>query len=234
MAASPASRRSLPARLARIALGLAAAIALVLLALLVAYRFVPPVSTLMLARWATLRPVQRVWVPLEKISPNLVAAVVMSEDARFCVHHGVDWDALQEVIADADEDGPSRGASTIPMQTAKNLFLWPSRSAIRKGLELPLALGIDAGWPKRRIVEVYLNIAEWGPDGVFGAEAAAQRSFGKPAAALSPREAALLATALPNPIKRDAARPGRGHARLAGIVQRRMADADEWLKCIRP
>lgn len=234
MATPPAPRRSLPARLARIMLGVVAGLVLLLLGLLVAYRFVPPVSTLMLARWATLRPVQRVWMPIEKISPNLVAAVLMSEDARFCSHNGVDWGALQEVIADADEDGPSRGASTIAMQTAKNLFLWPSRSVVRKGMELPLALAIDAGWPKRRVIEVYLNIAEWGPDGVFGAEAASQRSFGKPAAALTAREAALLATALPNPIKRDAAKPGRGHARLAGIIQRRMADADEWVKCTRP
>jgi monofunctional glycosyltransferase len=233
MATPPASRRSLPARLARIVLGVVAGLVLVMASLLVAYRFVPPVSTLMLARWVTFRPVQRVWVPLDRISPHLVAAVIMSEDARFCVHNGVDWDAIQEVIADADEDGPSRGASTIAMQTAKNLFLWPSRSVVRKGMELPLALAIDGGWPKRRVIEVYLNIAEWGPNGVFGAEAAAQRAFGKPAATLTPREAALLATALPNPIRRDAAKPGRGHARLAGIVQRRMADADEWLKCLR-
>jgi monofunctional biosynthetic peptidoglycan transglycosylase len=230
MSAGTPPGRSLLARLFRIGLVIVLGVALILAALILAYRVIPPVSTLMLARWVTLRPVERIWVPLEKISPAVVASVLMSEDAKFCVHRGVDWDAIQEVIDDADEDGPSRGASTIAMQTAKNLFLWPSRSVIRKGIEIPLALAIDAAWPKRRVLEVYLNIAEWGP-GVFGIEAAARRSFSKSAASLTPREAALLATALPNPIRRDAAKPGR-HARLAGIVQRRAADADPWMKCL--
>ena len=138
-----------------------------------------------------------------------------SEDARFCQHGGVDWEALRDVVEAADEDGPARGASTIPMQTAKNLFLWPSRSYIRKGLELPVALYLDLIWPKRRMMENYLNIAEWG-EGVFGAEAAARRYFGKSARDLTRREAALLATALPNPFRRNPARPSARHRRARG------------------
>ena len=129
---------------------------------------------------------ERVYVPLNQISPNLRLAVIASEDAPFCHHHGVDWGALREVIDDADEDGPSRGASTIAMQTAKNLFLWPWRSAIRKGVEIPLALMIDFVWGKRRVLEVYFNIAEWG-EGVFGAEAAAQHYFQKSARPARPQ-----------------------------------------------
>ena len=101
----------------------------------------------------------------------LSAAVVVAEDARFCSHGGVDWSALQEALD--DEDGPSRGASTITMQTTKNLFLWPSRSYVRKALEIPIAAALNLAWPKRRVLEVYLNVAEWG-EGLYGAEAAAR------------------------------------------------------------
>ena len=204
----------------------------VLAALIVLWRFVPPVSTLMAARWATFRGVERTYVPLARISPRLIAAVVTSEDGLFCRHHGVDWGALNEVISEADEEGPSRGASTITMQTAKNLFLWPQRSAIRKGLEIPLALVLDRAWGKRRVLEVYLNIAEWG-DGLFGAEAAARRYFQKSAADLSQREASLLATALPNPILRDPSRPKRRHAVLAAINAGRLVGAKGYLGCVR-
>jgi monofunctional biosynthetic peptidoglycan transglycosylase len=203
-----------------------------LAALIVLWRYVPPVSTLMAARWATLRGVERTYIPLIRISPLLIAAVITSEDALFCRHHGVDWGALNEVISEADEDGPARGASTIPMQTAKNLFLWPQRSAIRKGLEIPLALVLDRAWGKRRVLEVYLNIAEWG-DGLFGVEAAARRYFRKSAADLSQREASLLATALPNPIARDPSRPKRGQAVLAAINAGRVAKAGGYLGCVR-
>jgi monofunctional biosynthetic peptidoglycan transglycosylase len=211
-------------------LGLALLVALAGLILL--WRVVPPVSTLMLARWVTFRGVERTYVPLARISPRLVAAVVISEDALFCRHHGVDWGALNEVINEADEDGPSRGASTITMQTAKNLFLWPQRSTIRKGLEIPLALVLDRAWGKKRVLEVYLNIAEWGP-GLFGAEAAARHYFHKSAADLTQREASLLATALPNPILRDASRPKRRQAVLAAINAGRVAGAEGYLDCVR-
>ena len=194
---------------------LAAALAVLLLGLV--YRFVPPVSTLMLARWATFRPVERIIVPLDAVAPFLPTAVIASEDARFCAHRGVDWGALRDVIDDAGDDGPSRGASTIAMQTAKNVFLWPGRSYIRKALELPIALYLDLVWGKRRVMEVYLNVAEWG-EGIFGAEAAARHHFGKSARSLTRSEAALLAAALPNPRMRDAGQPTARHRSLAGRV----------------
>ena len=218
-------------RIVRLALAFAIVTPIVLLALIGLWRVAPPVSTLMLAHYLTGQKVERDYVPLERIAPALTAAVLMSEDGQFCRHSGVDWEALGEVLDDADEDGPSRGASTIPMQVAKNLFLWPSRSVIRKGLEIPLALALDALWPKRRIVEVYLNIAEWGP-GIFGAEAAARADFGKSASALTLREATLLATALPNPFKRFPAHPKPGHSRLAQRIAGRVAQSGPWLDCL--
>ena len=221
------------ARIWRLALALVISAAIVLVALMALWRVAPPVSTLMLARYVTGRPVVRDYVPLERISPALVAAVVMSEDAKFCRHKGVDWQALSDVLEDADEDGPSRGASTITMQLVKNLFLWPSRSTIRKGLEIPLAMTLDFVWPKSRIMEVYLNVAEWGPNGVFGAEAAARENFGKPAAALTHAQAALMAAALPNPILRRPARPSPAQARQARRVSSRMGDAAQWLDCLK-
>jgi len=206
-------------------LGLVVGLALLLGTLLVAYRFVPPVSTLMLSRTLTAEPVDRVYKPLTLISPLLVASVIASEDARFCAHDGVDWQALSEVLDKAKGREPSRGASTLTMQTAKNLFLWNSRSFLRKGIEIPLALMIDAVWPKRHILEVYLNIAEWG-DGIFGAEAAAQHYFGKSAGALDRYQAALLATALPNPRHRDAGHPTGLQRRLARTIVRRAESVD--------
>jgi len=197
------------------------------------YWAVPPVSTLMLGRWLTLQPVTRDYVSLDSISPHLPLAVMTSEDSRFCDHHGVDWSALREVVEDADEDGPSRGASTIPMQAAKNLFLWPSRSYIRKGLEIPVALYLDLIWPKRRMMEIYLNIAEWG-EGVFGAEAAAQKYFRKSARNLTRMEAALLAKALPNPLARNPARPTARHRALSGQLVARMGGAAPFSECLKP
>jgi len=197
------------------------------------YWAAPPVSTLMLGRWLTLQPVERDYVGLDEISPHLPLAVLTSEDSRFCEHHGVDWDALRQVVVEADEDGPSRGASTIPMQTAKNLFLWPSRSYVRKGLEIPVALYLDLIWSKRRMMEVYLNIAEWG-DGVFGAEAAARKYFRKSARNLTRQEAALLARALPNPLVRNPARPSGRHRALAGQLLGRMEGAAPFSGCLKP
>ena len=150
------------------------------------YRVIDPVSTLMLARWVTGKRVERTFVPLERIAPVLPRSVIASEDGRFCAHHGIDWTELQAAIDDADDITEARGGSTITQQTAKNLFLWPGRSFIRKGLEFPLALWIDLVLPKRRIMEIYLNIAEWGPNGEFGVEAGARHAFNKPAAQLSP------------------------------------------------
>jgi monofunctional biosynthetic peptidoglycan transglycosylase len=198
--------------------------------LLLLWRFAPPVSTLMLGRYASGEPVDRRFVPLAEISPYLRAAVIASEDGQFCRHHGVDWGALREVLN--DEDGPSRGASTITMQVAKNLFLWPSRSAVRKGVEIPMAMIVDFAWSKPQVLQTYLNIAEWG-DGIFGAEAAARRYFNKPASALTPPEAALLAAALPNPKIRNTGRPSALQRRLALRVQHRMARLGPYLDCVK-
>jgi monofunctional glycosyltransferase len=191
------------------------------------YRVGHPVSTLMLARWATGRSVQRDWVDLSAISPFLPLTVMGSEDSRFCTHRGIDWDALQDAIDDAEDGEPARGGSTITQQTAKNLFLWPGRSFLRKALEFPLALWIDLVLPKARVLEIYLNIAEWGPDGRFGAETGAQYAFGHSAAMLSPSEAALMAAILPNPVARSARRPGPGVRRIAAkyVVRARQVPA---------
>ena len=189
------------------------------------YRVVDPVSTLMLARWAVGKRVERTTVPLEKIAPVLPRTVLASEDARFCSHYGVDWVELKEAIEDADDLTEVRGGSTITQQVAKNLFLWGGRSFVRKGLELPLALWIDLVLPKRRILEIYLNIAEWGPNGEFGVEAGARQAFNKSASQLSAGEAALLTVMLPNPKRRSAKAPRPGVRRIAGIVQGRAARA---------
>ena len=127
------------------------------------YRAGHPVSTLMAWRWLTGAPMSRQWVDFGAISPSLPRSVVASEDAKFCSHHGIDWGALREVIDDAEEGEVTRGGSTITQQVAKNLFLWPGRSVVRKALEFPLALWIDCVLPKQRILEIYLNIAELGP-----------------------------------------------------------------------
>ncbi|WP_414644283.1 monofunctional biosynthetic peptidoglycan transglycosylase [Bosea sp. (in: a-proteobacteria)] len=232
MAAERATtRRGILARALRWLWLVAITLLVALAAGLALYRFVPVPSTLMLGRWLTLQPVERQWVPLTAISPNLVRAVIAAEDQRFCSHRGVDWVELNAVLD--DEDGPSRGASTLTMQTAKNVFLWPGRSYVRKGLEIPLAMAIDFAWPKQRVIEVYLNVAEWG-EGLFGAEAAAQRYFGKPASRLNPAEAARLAAALPNPIIRNPARPSRGLQAASARIQRRVGQLGPLGDCAVP
>jgi monofunctional biosynthetic peptidoglycan transglycosylase len=207
-------------------------LALLLLPYLVAplYRAGHPVSALMAWRTLTGAPMTRHWIDFGAISPALPRSVVGAEDAKFCSHRGVDWAALREVMNDAEDGEVTRGGSTITQQVAKNLFLWPGRSMIRKGLELPLALWIDFVLPKQRILEIYLNIAEMGPSGQFGAEAAAQYAFGRSAAALSPREAAILAATLPNPVKRSSRNPGPGVRRLSGTY---MARANAVERCWR-
>jgi monofunctional biosynthetic peptidoglycan transglycosylase len=180
---------------------------------------------------ATFKGYDRRWVEFEDISPALVQSVMMSEDGQFCSHFGVDVRQLQGVVEDALDGEATRGASTIPMQTAKNLFLWNGRSFLRKGLELPLAIGADAVWSKKRLMEIYLNIAEWGP-GIYGIEAAAQYHFKTSAAKLSKKQAALLAVSLPNPITRVASKPSRGMSRLANLIQRRANASGEYIKCL--
>lgn len=232
MAGERAARRRSPVlRLLR-ALWLALlALPVLLLVAILLYAFVPVPSTLMLGRWLTLQPVERRWVPLAEISPHLIRAVIAAEDQRYCSHRGVDWVELNKVME--DEDGPSRGASTLSMQTAKNVFLWPGRSYIRKGLEIPLAMAIDLAWGKPRVIEVYLNVAEWG-EGLFGAEAASQRYFGKPAARLTAGEAARLAGALPNPLLRDPAKPNRALQSAAGRSLRQLGQLGSLGDCALP
>jgi monofunctional biosynthetic peptidoglycan transglycosylase len=205
----------------RAAGGLTLALAVGVLLLILLYRVLdPPTSMLMLGQRLSGTPVYQRWVPIERISTYLSQAVILSEDAHFCRHGGVDWGELAAAIENA-RDGVARGGSTITMQVVKNLFLWPSRSYVRKALEFPLAYGVELAWPKRRILEIYLNIAEWGP-GIFGAEAAALYHFRKSAAQLTPREAALLAVSLPNPLQRRPGRPGPGLQRLANHLAMRM------------
>jgi monofunctional biosynthetic peptidoglycan transglycosylase len=209
---------------------------IVLLALLLPYLLAPlyraghPVSTLMAWRYITRAPVSRQWIDLAAMAPSLPRSVVASEDAKFCSHHGIDWGALREVIDDAEDGEVSRGGSTVTQQVAKNLFLWQGRSFVRKALEFPLALWIEVVLPKPRILEIYLNIAELGPTGQFGAQAGATYAFGHGASSLSAREAALLAAILPNPVRRSARNPGPGVRRLAGIYVAR-AQAPELQRC---
>jgi monofunctional biosynthetic peptidoglycan transglycosylase len=168
-------------------------------ALIIVYRVLPPPLTpLMLIRMAEGEGLTRSWVALAEISPWLPAAAIASEDNRFCRHHGIDWDEMAEAWREYRSGERMRGASTITMQVARNLLLWPGRDFVRKAIEAYLALVIDLAWPKARIMEVYLNIIEWGP-GLYGAEAASRAYFRKPASALTPRESALLVTVLPNP-----------------------------------
>jgi monofunctional glycosyltransferase len=197
------------------------------------YLAVNPVSTLMLWRSAKRAPVTRTWIPLRTMAPTLPLSVIVAEDARYCTHHGIDFGELRAAIEDADDLSEMRGGSTITQQTAKNLFLWPGRSVVRKALEFPLALWIDLILGKRRVMEIYLNIAEWGPSGEFGAEAAARKAFGKSARELNARESAALAAILPNPILRSAGRPGAGVRRLAGIYEGRARKSPDLAACIR-
>lgn len=185
------------------------------------FRFInPPSSALMIQQRFAGQDIIQEWTALEDISSNIVRAVVVSEDGRFCQHNGVDFEEMQAAI-ERSADGPARGASTISMQVVKNLFLWPSKSYLRKAIEIPLTYVMELLWPKRRIMEVYLNIAEWGP-GIFGVEAASQFHFNKRAGRVTEREAARLAVALPNPFMRDAGEPGPGTMRLAAEIQSRM------------
>ena len=172
-------------RLLRRALLVVLALVLLPYALVPLYSVVNPSSTPMMWRKLTGAPVEHGWVPIDQIAPILVRSVLASEDTRFCDHSGIDFEELQAAIGDAEELADLRGGSTITQQTAKNLFLWGGRSFIRKGLEAPLALWMELVLSKERILEIYLNIAQWGPGGQFGAEAGARYAFDRPAGRLS-------------------------------------------------
>jgi monofunctional biosynthetic peptidoglycan transglycosylase len=195
---------------------------------------IDPISTPILWRWATGARVQHTFVPLNRIAPALPLAVIVAEDGSFCHNRGIDLGAIREVLQKTDDDiAEARGASTITQQTAKNLFLWQGRSVIRKVLEFPLALWLNIVLPKRRILEIYLNIAEWGPNGEFGAEAGARWAFGQSARTLTPLQAADLAAILPNPAARSARTPGPLVYRLAGLYERRAAAHPGLGACVR-
>lgn len=210
--------------LSRILLILVGVMVILPVILVLILRFVPPPMTpLMLGTWLSDGPLTKTWMPLESISPNLVRAVIASEDGKFCSHYGFDLEAIDKALEHNTSGGSVRGASTISQQTAKNLFLSPDRTWIRKGIEAYLTVLIEALWPKKRIMETYLNIAEWGPRR-FGAEAAAQANFKKPAAKLSVLEAARLATILPNPRNYRADAPGPYVVRQSAIIAARIGE----------
>ena len=208
-------------------------LALIPLVLTIFYAFVaPPASTLMVWRWAAGTSIDYRWRKMEEITPILPATILMTEDAQFCSHNGVDWGAVRAAFKSAEAGNRARGASTISMQTVKNVFLWPSRSYVRKILEVPLAYFADLVWGKRRMMEIYLNIAEWGP-GIYGAEAAAQYHFNRPASELTAVQAARLAAILPNPLNRSARAPSGGTRRLSRRAYARGRKSAPWTACIQ-
>ncbi len=195
------------------------------------YAFVnPPITLVMLQNALTEGGgIHKIWVDLKDVSPNLIRAVVASEDARFCSHHGIDWVEVQNALE--EEDGPPRGASTITMQAARNLFFPAGRSWIRKAFEAPLALYTDLILSKRRILEIYLNVAEWGR-GVYGVAEAAKRGYGTRPARLTPGQSALLAAVLPSPLSRNPAKPSPVLWRVARRVDQRAATLGPAADCV--
>ncbi len=181
----------------------------------------PPMTFLMVTRSLEGEGLSYRWRSLDDISPRLVEAVIASEDARFCEHRGFDMKAIEKALKANERGGRMRGGSTISQQTAKNVFLWPGRDWIRKGFEAGYTLLIETAWGKRRVMEVYLNVAEWAP-GVYGAEAASRHWFGKSASELSAREAARLAAILPSPRRYNASSPGPYIRRRTSQVQAAM------------
>ena len=231
-APAPRRKRRLRRHLLLAAAALVALPVLVPLLLVPVYAVVDPISTPMLQRYFTGRQVDRRWVPLENVSDQLEAAVMMSEDGQFCRHHGVDVAALRDEMRVWWEGGTPRGASTITMQVARNLFLWNDRSVVRKALEIPLALYIDLVLSKQRIMEIYLNIAQWGPAGEFGIEAGARSAFGVGAGDLGWQRAALMAASLPNPLVRRPESPGPQMRRVARVVEERARKSGPYTACL--
>jgi monofunctional biosynthetic peptidoglycan transglycosylase len=233
-AARPARRLALPAWLGgKRLLRVLVALALLPTVVILIYRFVPPPLTpLMLVRTVEGEGLERSWRPLERISLRLAQAVIASEDNRFCEHFGFDWHEIGGQIDRALAGRSTRGASTITQQVAKNALLWPGRDPLRKLLEATLTPQLELFWSKRRIMEVYLNVAETGP-GLYGAEAAARHYFGRSAADLTRRQAALIAAVLPNPRAWSPAEPSRYVRRRAEVIERRMGQLGPLLDCVR-
>jgi monofunctional glycosyltransferase len=221
----PRRRKNLPLR--QLAIGAAITVAAVLLIpyfIAPFYRWIDPVSTPMLWRRATGQRVYRIVEPLRRIAPALPLTVILAEDASFCHNPGIDLSAIREALEQSGNDiSESRGASTITQQVAKNLFLWEGHSVVRKVLEIPLAIWLTLVLPKQRIMEIYLNTAEWGPNGEFGVEAGARWAFGISARELNAVQAAELTAILPAPVDRSARNPGTLVRQLAGVYVRRAA-----------
>ncbi|HWA46495.1 MAG TPA: monofunctional biosynthetic peptidoglycan transglycosylase [Hypericibacter adhaerens] len=227
---SPAGRqrRSLPGRIWLWLLRLGAGFFGLSVILTVVYATLPPpITILMIGGLLEGRGIHKDWVPIDRISPHLIRSVIAAEDAHFCEHHGFDWASIQAAW-DKIEAGSSRlrGGSTISNQTAKNVFLWPGRHWVRKGLEAYFTLLIELVWGKQRIMEVYLNVIEFGP-GTYGAEAASQRFFKKSAGELTRYQAALLASVLPNPDEWSAVNPGPYVKKRANTIMTRALDAPD-------
>jgi len=209
------SRRRWLWRIPLFALGTVALVCAATVAVILPLRWIPPATSAFMWRSFSADPstglpceeVEQAWVDGNEISPHLAFAVVLAEDQRFFEHRGLDFRSIERAMRDARNTGRVRGASTLTQQTAKNLFLWPGKSPVRKALEVWPTVWIEWLWPKQRILEVYLNIAQFGPC-CFGAEAASQRFFDRSAAELEPEQAALLAAVLPNPKKLRAHNPG--------------------------
>ena len=199
---------------------------------MVVFKYVPvPLTPLMLIRLGQGEGLHYNWVSLSEMSPHLARAVIASEDNRYCEHSGIDWGAFGDVLEEARAGGRLRGASTISMQTVKNLYLWPGRSYVRKALEAGLVYGLEGAWDKERIIEVYLNIAEMGP-GVYGVEAASRYHFGRSATDLSFVQAASLAAILPSPRLRDPTQRNRAMGSRVGRIRRSVRELGPMLNCV--
>ncbi len=221
-------------RLGRYFLILLAALLLLSFLLVLPFKWLnPPVTMVMADRWLSSEEtfqIQKHWLNWDEIPKHAALAVVASEDQRFPQHIGFDVEAIQQALQEWERRGELRGASTISQQVARNMYLWTGRSWLRKGIEVWFTLLIELVWGKQRILEVYLNIAEWGP-GVFGLQAASEYHFGKSAARLTPMQAALLASTLPSPLRYDPARPANHIYQRAiwNLEQQRRLGGPQWL-----
>lgn len=210
------------------------------IALTVVYRFLPvPLTPLMIIRLFQGEGLHKTWIPLESISPSMRRAAVAAEDSLFCEHDGFDWKALNKAYTKWQNQNPNRrarkikGGSTISQQTAKNLFLWPSSTVTRKVIEAPLTILLETILPKQRILEIYLNVAEFGP-GIYGVEAAAQKHFRTHAKNLTAQQSALLAAVLPNPRRLSASHPSPYVRQRAGLIQGRTRYLGPLGTCTKP
>ncbi|HET8806865.1 MAG TPA: monofunctional biosynthetic peptidoglycan transglycosylase [Methylophaga sp.] len=225
-------------RLGRYFLILLAALLLLSFLMVLPFKWLnPPVTMVMAERWLSSEDefqIQKHWLDWDEIPKHAALAVVASEDQRFPEHIGFDVEAIQQALQEWERRGELRGASTISQQVARNMYLWTGRSWLRKGIEAWFTILIELLWGKQRILEVYLNIAEWGP-GVFGLQAASEYHFGKPAAQLSAMQAALLASTLPSPLRYDPARPADHIYQRAvwNLEQQRRLGGPQWLADLR-